>query len=366
VTTIFRETVSEGSSFRVQDLPQYQTWEKLVREYIEQEEEVARVEADIDRYKQENNDLKERNIAMEHQLRDLKFKMEEKQRMIAELEMKLRNIEIEREKLERIRMEKEEELSKMQGHIITAPDNWTENVVQVKINNVRASVNSETSEFLNKLSSLQWEENTTKQEMIDEQEIRRSIKKEYDVRLQEEIKKMGSLYDSQLREVRTSIKSIYDRKIQELTKLRDDWTGKEKADVEEILRRLEHAKKTIIDLEKKKLDLVQEEKRLSEQLEEEELACKAELDAKKKEKDFLESEYNALFIKYRKIEDEMKSYNSEVTRYSNLIKPAEERVSRHAEPFYEREPAEKDESSSSSSSEDEEYQQHKKSFSHKY
>merc|ERR1719264_338219 len=118
--------------------------------------------------------------------------------------------------------------------------------------------------------------------------------------LQEEIKKMGSLYDSQLREVRTSIKSIYDRKIQELTKLRDDWTGKEKADVEEILRRLEHAKKTIIDLEKKKLDLVQEEKRLSEQLEEEELACKAELDAKKKEKDFLESEYNALFIKYRK------------------------------------------------------------------
>ena len=43
------------------------------------------------------------------------------------------------------------------------------------------------------------------------------------------------------------------------------------------MRRLEHAKKTIIDLEKKKLDLVQEEKRLSEQLEEEELACKAEV-----------------------------------------------------------------------------------------
>merc|ERR1712203_779572 len=197
--------------------------------------------------------------------------------MIAELEMKLRNIEIEREKLERIRMEKEEELSKMQGHVITAPDGWAENMAQVKINNVRASVNSETSEFLNKLSSLQWEENTTKQEMIDEQKIRRAIKKEYDERLQEEIKKMGHLYDSQLREVRTSIKSIYDRKIKELTKLRDDWTGKEKADVEEILRRLEMAKQTIIDLEKKKLDLVQDEKRLSEQLEEEELACKAEV-----------------------------------------------------------------------------------------
>merc|ERR1711936_1194352 len=320
-------------------------------------EELARVEADIDRYKHENNDLKERNLAIEQQLRDLKFKMEEKQRMIAELEAKLRNI----------RIEKEEELSKIQGHVITAPDGWVENMAQVKINNARAEVNSETSQFLNKLSSLQWEENTTKQEMIDEQEIRRSIKKEYDVRLQEEIKKMGNLYDSQLREVRTSIKSIYDKKIQELTKLRDDWTGKEKADVEEILRRLELAKKTIIDLEKKKLDLVQEEKRLSEQLEEEELACKAELDAKKKEKDFLESEYNALYIKYRKIEDEMKSYNSEVTRYSNIIKPAEERVSRHAEPFYERGHVEKEESSSSSSSsEDDEYQKHKKSFSQKY
>ena len=36
--------------------------------------------------------------------------------------------------------------------------------------------------FLNKLSSLQWEESTTKQEMIDEQKIRREIKKEYDER----------------------------------------------------------------------------------------------------------------------------------------------------------------------------------------
>ena len=42
-----------------------------------------------------------------------------------------------------------------------------------------------------------------------------------------------------------------------------------------------------------------------------------QLDAKKKEKDFLESEYNALYIKYRKIEDEMKSYNSEVELPSN-------------------------------------------------
>ena len=57
----------------------------------------------------------------------------------------------------------------------------------------------------------------------------------------------------------------------------------------------------------------------------------------------------------------------QVTRYSNIIKPAEERVSRHAEPFYERDQVEKeDSSSSSSSSEDDEYQKHKKSFSQKY
>ena len=36
--------------------------------------------------------------------------------------------------------------------------------------------------FLNKLSSLQWEESTTKQEMVDEQKIRWAIKKEYDER----------------------------------------------------------------------------------------------------------------------------------------------------------------------------------------
>ena len=56
-----------------------------------------------------------------------------------------------------------------------------------------------------------------------------------------------------------------------MTKLRDDWTGKEKADVEEILRRLELAKKTIIDLEKKKLDLTHQERGLDNELEEEEL-----------------------------------------------------------------------------------------------
>ena len=46
------------------------------------------------------------------------------------------------------------------------------------------------------------------------------------------------------------------------------------AEVDDILARLEHAKKTIIDLEKKKLDLTQEERRLKERYDEEELRFK--------------------------------------------------------------------------------------------
>ena len=44
--------------------------------------------------------------------------------------------------------------------------------------------------------------------------------------------------------------------------------------MDDILARLEHAKKTIIDLEKKKLDLTQEERRLKELYDEEELKYK--------------------------------------------------------------------------------------------
>ena len=44
--------------------------------------------------------------------------------------------------------------------------------------------------------------------------------------------------------------------------------------MDDILARLEHAKKTIIDLEKKKLDLTQEERRLKERYDEEELRFK--------------------------------------------------------------------------------------------
>ena len=88
-----------------------------------------------------------------------------------------------------------------------------------------------------------------------------------------------------------SIKSIFDAKVNfliqrnsfhsephfqiaELQKLKAHWSKEQVAEVDDILARLEHAKKTIIDLEKKKLDLTQEERRLKERYDEEELRFK--------------------------------------------------------------------------------------------
>ena len=55
--------------------------------------------------------------------------------------------------------------------------------------------------------------------------------------------------------------------------------------------------------------------------------------AKKKEIDFLEQEYNSLYMEYGKFESEKSSYSYEVKRYNDLIKPAEERVTRYTEGF---------------------------------
>ena len=51
--------------------------------------------------------------------------------------------------------------------------------------------------------------------------------------------------------------------------------------------------------------------------------------AKKKEIEYLEQEYNSLYMEYGKFEKEKSSYSYEVKRYHDLIKPAEERVGRY-------------------------------------
>ena len=50
--------------------------------------------------------------------------------------------------------------------------------------------------------------------------------------------------------------------------------------MDSILARLEHAKKTIVDMEKKKLELSHEERRLNDQYEEDELRYKSMVKSK--------------------------------------------------------------------------------------
>ena len=65
-----------------------------------------------------------------------------------------------------------------------------------------------------------------------------------------------------------------DFQIDELKRLLHETGGKEQARVDDILAKLELAKRTIIELEKEKLDLTQKERGLKELFEEEELRLK--------------------------------------------------------------------------------------------
>lgn len=363
-TIINYERHTEGGSFDITSLPQYKEWESLQMEYLKQEEELALVESEIEMYKQNNKDLKDRNVSIEKQIREIEASISAKRIRIQELEEKLRTIEMERQRLEKTRMTRETELAELQSQINTVPDGWVNRMSQVKVNNVRASINTDKRDFITRLSNLEWVETRTTQS-INTQEIHDKIKKDYDDRLKEELEKMRLLYGSQLSEVKLSIEKIYSLKIKELTGQRNEWNGKAKAEVDEILARLRNAKRQIIELEEQKLKLTQKERELGEKLEEDEASYKAMLAAKKKEIEFLEQEYNSLYMEYGKFEKEKASYSYEVKRYNDLIKPAEERVTRHAEQFIEVGVSKADtSSSSSSSSEDEEIKMRKGSSSH--
>merc|ERR1712106_459935 len=363
-TIITYERHTEGGSFDITSLPQYKEWESLQNEYLKQEEELALVESEIDMYKQNNKDLKDRNVSIEKQIREIEASISAKRIRIQELEEKLRTIEMERQRLEKTRMTRETELAELQSQINDVPDGWVNRMSQVKVNNVRASINTDKRDFITRLSNLEWVETRTTQS-INTQEIHDKIKKDYDDRLREELEKMRLLYGSQLSEVKLSIEKIYSSKIKELTGQRNEWNSTAKAEVDEILARLRNAKRQIIELEEQKLKLTQKERELGEKLEEDEASYKAMLTAKKKEIEFLEQEYNSLYMEYGKFEKEKSSYSYEVKRYNDLIKPAEERVTRHAEQFIEGvESKAESSSSSSSSSEDEEVKMRKGSSSH--
>ena len=59
--------------------------------------------------------------------------------------------------------------------------------------------------------------------------------------------------------------------------MRQDWSEREVAEVDSILARLEEAKRRIVDLEKRKLELSHEERSLQDKYEEDELSYKSKV-----------------------------------------------------------------------------------------
>jgi len=322
------DRISEGGNFDISSMPQFLEYERMMREYQEQEEHLARVDAEIDILKHENTDYEDR-------LRGIESKISSKKSEILELESKIQKFENDKRIAE-------------------------SEVTESMVHNARVSAMKEKAGFMERLKSIHWESVTVTEEMQNESEIREEIRAEYTRRLKEEIEKIKYLYTSYEQGMNESIKSIFDAKIAELNRLRQNWSADEQAEVNAILARLEAGKNQIIELEKRKLDLSHEERRLGENLEEKELHYKTMLDARMREKAWLEEQYQQLYMEYSKYETDHSGFDREVERYSRILQRDEtKRVSVHAERFYDSTKREDDSSSSSSSSDDDDtFQKH--------
>merc|ERR1711915_1062526 len=226
------ERHTEGGSFDITSLPQYKEWERLQQEYLDQEKELAEIEAEIEVFKHTNDDLKKRNSTIEAQIREIEAKINEKRIKIQELEARLKQIEMERQRLEQTRMSREKELAELQSKVISAPEGWIERKSVVSYNNAINTVNKD--------------------------------KKDYDDRLREELEKMRLLYGNQLSEVKLSIEKIYSSKIKELMGQRNEWNSKAKAEVDEILARLQNSKaevsyEAMLAAKRKEIDFLEQE-----------------------------------------------------------------------------------------------------------
>merc|ERR1711915_843603 len=257
------ERHTEGGSFDITSLPQYKEWERLQQEYLDQEKELAEIEAEIEVFKHTNDDLKKRNSTIEAQIREIEAKINEKRIKIQELEARLKQIEMERQRLEQTRMSREKELAELQSKVISAPEGWIERKSVVSYNNAINTVNKDKKDFIDRLSKLEWVETRTTQS-INTQEIHDKIKKDYDDRLREELEKMRLLYGNQLSEVKLSIEKIYSSKIKELMGQRNEWNSKAKAEVDEILARLQNSKaevsyEAMLAAKRKEIDFLEQE-----------------------------------------------------------------------------------------------------------
>jgi len=321
---------SSGGSFDVHEMPEFREYENLFMEFMEQEEQIARVEAEITILQHDNDDFQKR-------LSSIQMKIDEKRSEISRLEAQIREYEIKRQS-----------------------DDAT--LTDTMIFNAGVNAKKEKQGFIDRLKTLRWETITTTEEMENEEQIRQEIKMMYDKRLDEEIEKIRLLYSSYESEMRVSIKGIFDAKITELKKLRQDWSDREIAEVDSILARLEHAKKQIVDMEMKKLELSHEERRLNDQYEEDELRYKSMLLAKQTELKELKEQYYSLEVEYKRIEIDNSGYLREVERYGRIITGNHpQRVTEHAKQFYGlRNPDDSDLTSSSDEEGNDGYQRKKK------
>merc|ERR1719350_1777980 len=83
------DRISEGGSFDIHCMPQYHEYERMLKEYTEQEEELARVEAEITILTQDNSDYRDRLSNLEEKLRLKKIE-------ISNLEMEIKKFETSR------------------------------------------------------------------------------------------------------------------------------------------------------------------------------------------------------------------------------------------------------------------------------
>ena len=81
-----------------------------------------------------------------------------------------------------------------------------------------------------------------------------------------------------------------DMQIKELMGQRNEWNSKAKAEVDEILARLQNSKAEIIKLEEQKLKLTQKERELDEKLREDEVSYEAMVSQ------FFDSSYHLLYF----------------------------------------------------------------------
>jgi len=352
VTSVSVVTTSDSVGQDIESLPEYQQWEDIIKQYEEEERELAKLKAEIAEIEINNSYIRDGNSQLDEFIHTVEGQIRDKLGEISILEEKLRKIQMERERLERIKIEREQMLADLVSKVDIVSTGWGVAQTQISMNAVCAGINDEQRRFIESVNGKDWEEETTSTS-FDKNKIRDDIKADYDRRLHEELEKLRAEYNEFYHQVNISTKDIYKDKIAKLKAKLGELTPDEQRDVEEILKKLRDAKEKIKQLEILKLELTQKERALGEGLEEDEAYWKAKIEEKNKEIAFLEGELSFLSYRYEEISKSGGVYSAaEVKRYSELIQSTHVMgVTEHAKLFLEGvERLRKDSSSSSSSS----------------